>query len=40
MELRLLKAYMAEEFPLAEAARAYEVGNGKMSKTGKVVLDI
>jgi len=40
MELGLLKAYMAEELPLAEAARAYKVGNGKMSNTGKVVLDI
>lgn len=40
VELGLLSGYVAEEHPLAEVSKAYEVANGKMSKTGKVVLKI
>ena len=40
LELGLLRPFVSQTFPLEEAAKAYEIVNGKMNVRGKVALTI
>ena len=40
INLGLLKIFVAHELPLREAAAAYELANGRLTRRGKVVLTL
>ncbi|MCJ1250664.1 hypothetical protein MMC30_007892 [Trapelia coarctata] len=40
LELNLLQTFVSQYFPLEDAAKAYEIGNGKSTGRGKIVLTV